>query len=534
MGFELSTLDVAVIVVSLAVVVVVGLWTSRKQGDTARDYFLASGRLPWYIIGAAFVSTSVSSEQIVGTAGQAYAHGMGIANWEWWSMPVYGILIAIFIPIYLRNRLATVPELLTRRFSPACGNVYTYVMLFAYVFVFMVPVFYGGALTFERLTGVNFYIVLWLTVLLVAIYTVKGGLLSVVWTDAVQCVMLVGGGLILFFVALNKIPGGWAAMEAASPERYHLYLPPSDDRAPFLGILLGTFGLFTFYSATNQVMVQRVLGARSRWDGIMGIIFAGFINIVRPLVTCFLGFIVYHWLHVMKMGPPLENLDHTFPFALRELAPEWGLRGIILAGFIAAVMSTVSALANSTATIFSLDVYQKVLKPSANDRELVLVGRYASFGALVIAAIIAPSIERFGGIFAYFQQGITFVVSPLIGVILMGVFWKRANAQGAFAGMMAGLIMTAVLLALTIAKIPLGFHWLYVGFFQEAIVVAIIVVVSLMTPAPAAEQWQPFVWRPAFLTEHLQGEPEYRWYKSLTLWFGIFAAIWLYLYWRYW
>ncbi|MFA6245023.1 MAG: sodium/solute symporter, partial [Candidatus Hydrogenedentales bacterium] len=496
MAFELNVIDVAVIVLSLAIVVVVGLWTSRKQGDTARDYFLASGRLPWYIIGAAFVSTSVSSEQIVGTAGQAYQHGMGIANWEWWAMPVYGILIVVFIPIYLRNRLATVPELLTRRFSSACGDIYTYVMLFAYVFVFMVPVFYGGALTFARLTGVNFYVVLLLTVVLVAIYTVKGGLLSVVWTDAVQCIMLIGGGLILFFVALNKIPGGWAAMEAANPERFHLYRPPGDELAPFLGILAGTLGLFTFYSATNQVMVQRVLGARSRWDGIMGIIFAGIINLVRPLVTCFLGFIVYHWIYEMEMAPPLENIDHTFPFALRELAPEWGLRGVILAGFIAAVMSTVSALANSTATIFSLDVYQKLIKPNANDRELVLVGRFASFSALAIAALIAPSIERFGGIFAYFQQGITFVVSPLIGVIMVGVFWKRANAQGAYAGLMAGLIMTAVLLALTVAKIPLGFHWLYIGFFQEMLVVMIVVGVSLMTPAPAPAQWQPFVWRP--------------------------------------
>ena len=275
MDFTLSAIDITIILVSLLLVVGVGLWASRKQGRTARDYFLASGRLPWWIIGAAFVSTSVSSEQIVGTIGQAYQHGMGIANWEWWLLPVYSVLIVIFIPIYLRNKISTVPELLSRRFSSACGDIYSYIMLFAYIFVFLVPVLYGGSLTFASLTGWNFYYILWGMIALVAAYTVKGGLMSVVWTDALQCLMLIGGGLLLFFVSLHQVPGGWDAMVAANPERFHLYCPPDHEVAPFLGVLAGTIGLFVFYSAANQVMVQRVLGARSRWDGTMGIIFAG-------------------------------------------------------------------------------------------------------------------------------------------------------------------------------------------------------------------------------------------------------------------
>lgn len=531
--FNLNAVDTAIVVGSLLLVVAVGLWASRRKSQTARDYFLASGRLPWYIIGAAFVSTSVSSEQIVGTVGQAYEHGMGVANWEWWSMPVYAILIAVFIPIYLRNRLSTVPELLTRRFGSACGDFYTYVMLFAYVFVFMAPVLYGGSLTFERLTNWNFSVVLWGTVILVAVYTVKGGLISVVWTDAVQCLMLIGGGLALYFVALDQIPGGWSAMVEANPDRFHLYRPPDDPLAPFAGIIAGTFGLFTFYSATNQVMAQRVLGARSRWDGIMGVIFAGFINLVRPLVTCFLGFIVYHWIHEMHQAEPLENLDHAFPFALSELAPGWGLRGMVLAGFVAAIMSTVSALANSTATIFSLDVYQKLIKPTATEKEMVHVGRMASLGALALAALIAPTVENLGGVFAYFQQGITFVASPIIGVILVGLFWKRANGVGAFTGLMVGLVMMVGLLICMGLKIDLGLHWLYIGFIQELIVVVVVVAVSLATPAPPRERWEPFLWRPALLTEHLQAE-SYPRYASLSLWFGVFAIIWIYLYWLFW
>lgn len=530
----LSTVDIVILVVSMSMVLAVGLWASRSQGKTAKDYFLASGRLPWWLIGAAFVSTSVSSEQIVGTVGQAYKHGMGIANWEWWLLPVYSVLIIVFIPIYLRNHIATVPELLSRRFSSVCGDIYSYIMLFAYVFVFLVPVLYGGSLTFASLTGWNFYYILWGMVLFVAAYTIKGGLASVVWADAFQCLLLVGGGLVLFFVALHQIPGGWQAMEEANPERFHLYCPPDHPASPFLGILAATIGLFVFYSAANQVMVQRVLGARSRWDGIMGIIFAGFINFLRPLVTCFLGFIVYHWIYEMHRAEPLEKVDQVFAFSLSTFAPEWGLRGIVLTGFMAAVLSTISGLSNSTATIFSLDVYKKLLRPDADDRSMVTVGRVAALASLIIAGLLAPQVDRFGGIFMYFQQGITFIATPIITVIFAGIFSRRVNAQGALAGLITGIICTIILLGVLVAGYSLPIHWLYIGFFQQLLVIAVVAVVSLATPAPPREQTQPYFWRPSLLTEHLAGEPPRPWYARALLWYGIFAFIWLGLYWRFW
>jgi len=339
----LNAADIAIIVGSLLLVMVVGLWASRRQDKTARGYFLASGRLPWWLIGASFVATSVSSEQIVGTIGAAYQHGMGIVNWEWFAIPTYTLLIVFFIPIYLKNRITTVPEFLSKRYGPLCGDIYGWAMLFAYVLVFAVPVLYGGSLAFSEITGWNFHVVLWITVVLVGTYTIAGGLSSVMWTDALQCLMLVGGGVVLYFVALDRIPGGWQAMVQANPERFHLYRPPEDPMAPFLGLICGAMGVFLFYQATNQVMIQRVLAARSSWDGIMGIIFAGFVNLFRPVVTCFLGFVVFYWIHAMRMGEPLENPDRAFPFALKTFATGWGLRGVVLAGFLAAVMSTLSS-----------------------------------------------------------------------------------------------------------------------------------------------------------------------------------------------
>ncbi len=531
-SFVLSRLDFGIIAASLVLVVVVGLWASRGQSKTARGFFLASERLPWWIIGSAFVATSVSSEQIVGKVGAAYEHGMAIANWEWWSLPPYTLLLVFFIPVYLRNRIATLPEYLTKRFGPLCGDIYSWVMLAAYTLVFLVPVLYGSTLVLSRLTGWSFPVVLWGTVAVVGLYTVKGGLASVMWTDAVQCVMLLGGGITLFFVALARIPGGWNAMVLANPERFHLYHPPDDPIAPFPALICGTMGVFLFYQASNQVMIQRVLAARSTWDGLMGIIFAGFINLFRPIVTCFLGFIVYHWIHDLHQAEPLDNPDATFPFALTEFASLSGLRGVILAGFLAAVMSAVSAQANSTATIFALDIYNRMVRKDADDREVVLVGRIASMLALCIAAFVCPQVASLGGIFKYFQTGVTWLATPFISVFLLGSLWKRTNYPGAVFGIVGGLVIQ---LAVALGAPLLGFHlhWLYIAFIAQVIIMAGVVAVSLATLPPVYEQIEGFVWRPALLGSHAQ-EIARPWYQSVGLWFGLYAAIWFFMYWRFW
>lgn len=532
MGFSLSALDIAIIAVSVVFTVIVGLWVSKRQDKTARGYFLASGRLPWYIIGTAYVSTSVSSEQIVGTIGAAYKHGMGVANWEWFTLPHYLVLILFFVPIYLRNRITTVPELLTRRFGPRCGDIYSWVMLFAYAFIFLVPVLYGGSLAFSSLTGWNLHLVLWLMVVLVGIYAIKGGLASVMWTDALQCVLLVGGGTLLFIVALQQTPGGWDAMVKVDPARFHLYHPATDKIAPFLGLLSFVLTGGVFYGAGNQVMMQRILGARSRWDGTMGVIFAGFINFLRPLVTCFLGLVVYHWIFHLKTSAPLENQDTAFPFALKYIAPSWGLRGIILAGFLAAVMSTISALANSSATVFSLDVYRKVINKKATDDQLVKVGRYASMTTLALAALVAPFVGLLGGVFQYFQTGVTYLATPFSAVIILGLFWKRANYQGAMFGLIGGfVIQLGVVAGFMILGIRL--HWFYNAFVAQSITMLGVVVVSLATPAPDESQWKPFLWSRGAVAVQ-DADVSRPWYHSWLLWLGVYAVIWVYLYWRFW
>lgn len=531
--FHLSLIDILIITGETLVVVIIGLLAARKVKRTTQGYFLAAGNMPWYLIGAAFVSTSVSSEQIVGTIGAAYKGGMAIANWEWWSLPTYLLTMIFFIPLYLRNKIMTVPELLNRRFGPACGDIYSIVILVGYVFVFLPPVIYGGSITLSELTGWPLHSVMIGIILVTASYTLAGGLSSVMWTDAIQCVMLIGGGVIFYFIALDKIPGGWDAMVAAAPKRFHLYHPPSDPQAPFPGLILASFGVFLFYQSSNQVMIQRILSARSKWDGMMGLIFSGFINIVRPLVTCLLGLIVYHWLDIMRQGPSLlpNDQDRAFPVALQLFAPS-GLRGIILGGFFAAVMASISALTNSVATIFSLDIYRRFWRKNAADRELITTGQLSGAAALLISSLVAPYVGTVG-LFRYFQTGVTYIATPFIAVLLMGIFWKRTSYAGAVAGLLGGVIIQ-VLLAIVLLAMDIDLHWLYTGAIAQVLTMGVIAVVSVYTNAPLPEQVKPFTWNIAWLRTWGAGEVKRPWYQSLKLWLALYAVAWCYIYWRFW
>ncbi len=532
-SFHLTGLDLAIILAQTLFVVAVGLFTARKTERTTEGYFLASGSMPWWLIGAAFVSTSVSSEQIVGTSGAAYKIGLAIANWEWWCLPTYSLILVFFIPLYLRNRIMTVPELLVRRFGPACGAIYSWVMLFGYVVIFLPPVLYGGSLTLSQLTGWPSWAVLIGLALLTASYTLLGGLGSVMWTDAVQCAMLVGGGVALFFVALAKVPGGWSAMVAAAPDRFHLYRPPEDPEAPFLGLVVASFGVFLFYQSSNQVMIQRVLSARSAWDGRMGILFAGFINLIRPLATCLIGLIVYHWIEILHRGPSLlpNRQDEAFPYALAVFAPS-GLRGVILAGFIAAVMSTVSALTNAIATIFSLDVYHRLFRPHAADTELIAAGRIAAGVSLALASLIAPAITGFG-LFPYFQTGVTYIATPFISVVLLGIFWRRTTYTAALVGLIGGLAIQ-ITLALSLWAAHVSLHWLYVGAIAQVLTMLLVVAVSLAGKPPPTAQVEPFLWRPSWLHTRDGNHPPRPWWQQVRFWFAVYVLAWCFIYWRFW
>ncbi len=535
----LSPVDMAIILGSIALVILVGLRVGRRRSNTARGYFLAGNQMPWYVIGTAFVATGISSEQMVGTIGITYQYGLGIANWEWFLAPTYLLPLVFFIPIYLKNRVTTVPGFLAARFGPAVGVLYAGILLFIYVFVYLVTVLYSGSLAFAQITGWNFEAVVFLTALIVGIYSIKGGLISVMWTDAVQCLLLTGGGVLMFLVALAKLPGGllggWRAMELASPERMHLYQPPDHPMAPFLGMLVAVFGMFTFYQVGNQTMIQRMLAARSTWDGLMGLVMASFLGFLRPLVTCFLGLVVYYWIHVLHQAPPLPDKDLAFTFALEHLAPTWGVRGIVLAGFIAAVMSTMSALSNSVATLFATDFYQPFINRNASDRRMVVVGQLAAVLALAIAACVAPVVGKLGGIFQFFQTAMTYIACPFMATVMMGILWKRVNYAAGIFGFAGGLIIQIIMAVLFSGAIPglPRLHFFYIGFLAQIPIVIGIVIISLLTPPPDPEKIKHLVWSLDLLKNYDAGHPR-PWYQQIKFWWALFVLGQVLIYIRFW
>lgn len=531
-NFYLSGLDITIIVGITLFVVIIGLVAAKRADRTVKGYFLASGKMPWYLVGAAFVATTVSSEQIVGTMGATYKDGMGIANWTWWALPTYLLTMIFFIPMYLRNKIMTVPEFLKRRFGPACASIYSVVMIIGYVFVFLPPVLYGGSITVSEMTGWNQYYVMAGIVVATGSYTLLGGLNSVMWTDAIQCVLFMVGGVLFFWLALDHIPGGWNAMVEAAPDRFHLYHPPSDPEAPFLGLIVASFGVFLFYQSSNQVMIQRILSAKSTWDGMMGIIFAGFIGIVLPVVTCLMGLVMYHWLDVMHRGPSLlpDNYDKAFPLALQTFAPS-GIKGIVLAGFFAAVMSSVSALSNSISTIFSLDVYRNFLRKKAGDKEMIISGQVSGGMALLIASWVAPLVGTVG-LFKYFQMGVTYIATPFISVIILGILWKRTSYAGAVVGLLGGVAIQLVLASM-LALLEIRLHWLYAGGISQLLTMLLVIVVSLYTTPSTADQVNRFIWRPSWLLT-LDDGIRRPWWKQVRFWALLYALAWCYIYWRFW
>jgi SSS family solute:Na+ symporter len=534
-----SAVDLAIIIGSVVVVTAVGLWVGRGRTDTAQGYFLANNKMPWYVIGTAFVASGISSEQMVGTVGMTYQYGLSIANWEWFIWPMYTLPLLFFIPIFLKNRVVTIPGFLAARFGPALGTIYSGFLLFMYVFIHLPAVLYSGSLAFSQITGWNFYAVALLTAVVVGTYSVKGGLRSVMWTDMVQCGFLTVGGVLLFWLAMSKLPGGvsgaWATMEAASPARMHLYQPPGHPMAPMLGMFLAVMGPFTFYQVGNQAMIQRMLAARSTWDGLMGMVMACFLGFLRPMVTCFLGLVVYHWIFVMHKAAPLADRDLAFTFALKNLAPGWGVRGIVLAGFIAAVMATVSSLVNSISTLFATDYYKKFINVDASDQRMVRVGQVSSLVALAIAACVSPLVGRLGGIFQFSQIGMTYLACPFMATILMGIFWRRVSYAAGVFGLVGGLVIqisVALLFSGDVAGLP-KLHFFYIGAIAEALIAIGIVIVTLVTERPDPARIGTMVWSLDMLRLY-DGGTRRPWYQQVKFWWIVFFLVNALIYWRFW
>ncbi|HEY0669075.1 MAG TPA: sodium/solute symporter, partial [Sphingobacteriaceae bacterium] len=374
MNLKLTALDAAIFAVYILGVIALGVYASRKGNKTKRDYFLAGDKLPWWMIGGSIIASNISSHHLVGAMGVAYTRGFVAIAIEWGAILIgFNALLWIFLPFYIRNGFYTMPEFLQKRFGGGARTIYSILVLLTYIFVEIGAVLYFGALSLHSLLDIPMMSSIIVLAIATGIYTIAGGLRAVIWTEMLQLVVLVMGGLALSFATINAAGGMSAVMETSKD--WDLILPADDPDFPWTMYLGGVLCISVFYCATNQFIVQRTLAAKNEWHARMGVIFGDYLKFLVPLI------ITIPALVAPKLFPNLEKPDLLFPTLVENLLPA-GLVGLVMAGLIAAVMSHLSGAINSCTTILTIDVYLPYFKKNANEAQSVRFGRLS--GVIII------------------------------------------------------------------------------------------------------------------------------------------------------
>ncbi len=451
-----ATIDFIIFGAYCLLILSVGLFVSRdKKGHekNAEDYFLAGKSLPWWAVGASLIAANISAEQFIGMSGSGFAIGLAIASYEWMAAITLIIVGKYFLPIFIEKGLYTIPEFVEKRFSTELKTILAVFWIALYVFVNLSSVLYLGSLALETILGVPIiYGVIGLA-LFAAAYSLYGGLSAVAWTDVIQVIFLVLGGLMTTYLALNVVSDGEGMLSGfrtiidAAPDKFHMILDKTNDQyinLPGIWVLIG--GLWVanlYYWGFNQYIIQRTLAAKSLRESQKGIALAAFLKIIIPFIVVLPGIACYVIINdpaiMSRLGdaslvnlPSMEQADKAYPWLLQLLPP--GFKGIAFAALTAAVVSSLASMLNSTSTIFTMDIYKPYFNNTASDHRLVNIGRLSAGVALVIACIMAPLL---GGIDQAFQfiQEYTGIVSPgILSVFILGLFWKKTTNKAAIWG----------------------------------------------------------------------------------------------------
>lgn len=526
-----SRLDQSLFFLYLAFTLFLGFWVARRKTASSRDYFLAGERLPWYAIGGSIIAANISTEHFIGMVGAAYAVGFVVAQWEWGNWFTFSALIWIFLPFYLRGGVYTMPEFLERRYNKTCRYLFAVASLVLWIVAQMAVVMLAGAKGMQGMFGFDpLYTIVGLT-LLAGSYTIYGGLISVAWTDFMQFVVLMTGGLIVAFIGLDRV-GGVLNLMHALPEKFKIIYPATDPDYPWFGVFTLFLSIGIWYNCTNQFIVQRCLGARTEWDARMGVVFAGYMKVLLPFLVVIPGIVAF------QLFPGLPDPDQAYPHLVKTLVPG-GLGGVVMAGIASALLSHLSSVLNSSSTVFTMDLYRPLLGKDKPDRHLVTVGRWSAFVILSIAMALAIWMSHGQhSVFVLIQNVGAWVAAPIASVFLLGVLWKRTTAQAATFVLIFGFPYTAFVefvLFKQVAWLQPFDNYLNRTFAVWATCMILLPIVSLVTPAPTAEQIAGTTWSRSFLRLPESERRRYSGWKSLTLWWGLFigvvAALYAYVIW---
>lgn len=502
---EFSTIDTIVFSLYCAMIIGIGLWVSRDEKGhqkNAEDYFLAGKSLPWWAIGASLIAANISAEQIIGMSGSGFAVGLAIASYEWMAAVTLIIVGKYLLPIFIEKNLYTIPEFIEQRFNQTLKTILAVFWIGLFVFVNLTTVMFLGAKAIDTIMGTGdgsliVYALVGLA-LIAAAYSLYGGLSAVAWTDVVQVALLVLGGLVTTFAALYHVTpeGGILAglkhIYEVAPEKFNMILNrsnPEFSNLPGIAVLIGGMWVANlYYWGFNQYIIQRTLAAKSLKESQKGIIFAGFLKLIIPLIVVIPGIVVYvlytqpaGTAHIPGVMDVFTNssggieYDNAYPWLMKVfLSP--GFLGLVVAALTAAIVSSLASMLNSVATIFTMDIYKPYLNPEASDRQTVNTGRITAAVALVVAVLLAPQLQSVPQVFQYIQE-YTGLVSPgILAVFLMGLFWKKTTTKGAIYGVL-GSIVIALLLKSPAVQLP----FLDQMYYTLILTIVIIVGVSLTT-----------------------------------------------------
>jgi len=480
----LGNLDLALIAAYFLVVFAIGFYVARRT-HSGEDLFLAGRRLGWMPIGLSLFASNISSTTLIGLTGAAYTWGIAVSNYEWMAALILVIFAVFYIPYYLNARISTVPEFLEKRFDRRSRRYFSALTLFSNIVVDTAGSLFAGAVVIKMFfPGIDLVTACLVLASVAALYTAAGGLAAVVYTDVLQAIVLLVGACLLTWFAFAELGFSWErVVSTAGPERLSLMLPLDDPNLPWLGTLIGVPVLGFYFWCTNQFIVQRVLGARNIYHARRGALFAGLLKLPVLFIMVLPGTMA------IALYPALEKGDMVFPFLVTELLPG-GVMGIVLAGLVAAIMSSIDSTLNSASALFTLD-FVRPLRPHLSDRQVARIGRVAIVGFMLLAVLIAPVIDRFGGLFHYLQSALAFLVPPVVTLFVIGLFWRRATATAAFLTLVGGHLVSVVFFALFVTDV-LTLHFTVIAGLLFLLSCGLFVGISLLGRAPDAALVEPF------------------------------------------
>ncbi len=454
MESNFATLDYIIFIAYGLLIISIGLWVSRtKKGmeKTAQDYFLASRSLTWWAIGASLLAANISAEHFIAMSGSGYAIGLAIASYEWMAAITLIFVGKYFLPIFIKKKIYTMPQFCEQRYDKRVSTSLAVFWLLVYIFVNLTSVIYLGALALEKILGFPLMYGIVGLAAFAALYSLYGGLTAVAWTDVVQVIFLIGGGLITTYLGLNAVSGGegviagFKVLFEEAPDKFHMIIeqgktiiPNTVDAAgnvlstkdtfkdlPGLAVVIGAMWVTNFgYWGFNQYIIQRGLAAKSIKEAQKGVIFAGYLKILVPLLVVIPG------ITALVLNADIIKSDEAYPWLLANYVPA-GIKGLAFAALAAAIVSSLASMINSTSTIFTMDIYKSFINKNATDKQLVRVGRLVALGALIIAVLVAPQLKSLDQVFQYIQEYTAFVYPGAFVIFFMGLMWKQTTTNAA-------------------------------------------------------------------------------------------------------